>query len=100
MDINTLNILSKKKSKVSVIVYTHPNTHLTNTDINNFNAQYYGVTLKYTKEFHDRFLILDDTVVYHIGASIKDAGKKCFGVSLIQDGSIVRDLIKRLQEIK
>lgn len=100
VDINTLNILSKKKSKVLVTIYTHPNAHLTSTDINNFNAQYYGVTLKYTKEFHDRFLILDNTVVYHIGASIKDAGKKCFGISLIQDKSIVKDLLKRLQAIK
>ena len=100
VDVNTLNMLSKKNSKVSVTVYTHPNTSLTNVDINNFNAQYYGVKLKYTTEFHDRFLILDDTVVYHIGASIKDAGKKCFGLSLIQDKNIVGDLLKRLQSIK
>lgn len=100
VDVNTLNMLSKKNSKVSVTVYTHPNTSLTNVDINNFNAQYYGVKLKYTTAFHDRFLILDDTEVYHIGASIKDAGKKCFGLSLIQDKKIVGDLLKRLQLIK
>lgn len=100
VDINTLNILSKKKNKVSVTVYTHPNTHLTNMDINNFNAQYYGVTLKYTTAFHDRFLILDDTVVYHIGASIKDAGKRCFGLTKIQDNDIKKELLSKLKGIK
>lgn len=99
VDVNTLNILSKKKSKVSVTIYTHPNTHLTNVDINNFNAQYYGVTLKYTTAFHDRFLILDDTIVYHVGASIKDAGKRCFGLSIIQDGDIVKELLNKLNAI-
>ena len=37
-----------------------------------------------TNAFHDRFMVLDDKTVYHIGASIKDAGKKCFGITLIQ----------------
>lgn len=38
-----------------------------------------------TNAFHDRFMVLDDKTVYHIGASIKDAGKKSFGITLIQD---------------
>ena len=51
----------------------------------------------YTKVFHDRFLILDKKNVYHIGASLKDAGKKCFGISLIEDAGIVRDILHRLE---
>lgn len=50
-----------------------------------FNAQYPTLTVKKTQVFHDRFIILDGITAYHIGASIKDAGKKCFGISLIDD---------------
>ena len=41
--------------------------------------------MKYISVFHDRFLILDKKKAYHIGASLKDAGKKCFGINLIED---------------
>jgi hypothetical protein len=53
--------------------------------------------VKYTGVFHDRFLILDDICAYHIGASLKDAGKKCFGISLIEDTRIVNDILERLK---
>lgn len=43
------------------------------------------------------FLILDKTIAYHIGASLKDAGKKCFGINLIEDASVVRDILQRLE---
>lgn len=47
-----------------------------NKDITKFKAQYPKLSVKATTDFHDRFLIIDKTEVYHIGASIKDAGKK------------------------
>ena len=56
--------------------------------------------VKMTNAFHDRFMVLDDKTVYHIGASIKDAGKKCFGITLIQDDTMANDLISRLKKIK
>ena len=63
----------------------------------NFNAQYPTLKIKYTKVFHDRFLILDRTIAYHVGASLKDAGKKCFGINLIQDAGIIKDILQRLE---
>ena len=66
-------------------------------DVNNFNQQYPILRVNYTGVFHDRFLIIDDTYAYHIGASIKDAGKKCFGISLINDTRIVHDILERLR---
>ena len=96
-DINTLNLLAKKQKDVSVIVYTHSNTRLTGSDITKFNEQYPKLTIKYTKVFHDRFLIIDRKKAYHIGASLKDAGKKCFGITLINDGKITIELLERLQ---
>lgn len=97
VDVDTLNLLCKKNDKVSVTIYTHEKTKLSGTDVNKFNAQYPVLVVKYTKVFHDRFLILDDKIAYHIGASLKDAGKKCFGINLIQDEGIVQDILQRLE---
>ena len=59
--------------------------------------QHPKLDVKYTRAFHDRFLILDKTKAYHVGASLKDAGKKCFGINLIEDAGIVRDILQRLE---
>ena len=96
VDVNTLNLLSKKKDNVAVIIYTQKNKMLTQADINTFNAQYPSLDVKYTKVFHDRFVIIDDTLGYHIGASLKDAGKKCFAISPIQEMSIIEDILDKL----
>ena len=99
VDVDTLNILAKKNAGVDVIIYTFASAQLTNRDVTNFNAQYPTLTVKRTQVFHDRFIILDEKEAYHIGASIKDAGKKCFGISLIGDPGIVKDLLNRLQTV-
>ena len=99
VDVNTLNILAKKNSGVDVTIFTYASAPLTKKDVENFNAQYPKLTVKKTQVFHDRFIILDGKTVYHIGASIKDAGKKCFGISLINDSSIVLDILNRLKTI-
>ena len=97
VDVGTLNLLSKKNENVSVTIYTQKRTRLTKTDVENFNAQYPTLEVKYTKVFHDRFLILDRETAYHVGASLKDAGKKCFGINLIQDAGIIKDILQRLE---
>ena len=97
VDIGTLNLLAKKNENVAIVMYTLKRTKLSQEDVNNFNSQYPLLEVRYTKVFHDRFLILDKKNVYHIGASLKDAGKKCFGISLIEDDGIVRDILHRLE---
>jgi hypothetical protein len=99
VDVNTLNILAKKNAGVDVTIFTYASAPLTRKDVENFNAQYPTLAVKKTQVFHDRFIILDGKTVYHIGASIKDAGKKCFGISLINDSSIVLDILNRLKTI-
>lgn len=47
-------------------------------------------------DFHDRFLIIDDKEVFHIGASIKDAGKRSFGITKIEDETLIKSLIRKL----
>ena len=97
VDKGTLDMLSKKKAGVSVEIHTlQKNCKLTEKEINAFRSQYGKLEIKYTDEFHDRFLILDRKVLYHIGASIKDAGKKAFEISLNEDGKLLESLIARL----
>lgn len=95
VDINTLNILSKKNDGVNVELYTKNDTKLTIKDVNKFNKQYPTLEVKYTDKFHDRFLILDKKYIYHIGASLKDLGKKCFGITLIKYDAIIGDILSR-----
>ncbi|MBQ4282026.1 MAG: ORF6N domain-containing protein, partial [Spirochaetales bacterium] len=68
----------------------------TDKEYNDFNNQYGPLIIKYTDEFHDRFLILDNKEIYHIGASIKDAGKKAFEISINEDMRILEAILQRL----
>lgn len=97
VDMGTLNILAKKKTGVAVIVYTLPSAKLTSKDIENFNAQYPRLEVRRTTAFHDRFLLLDEVEGFHIGASIKDAGKKCFGINRIEDVGVIKDILQRAE---
>lgn len=96
VDVGTLNILAKKKSGVDVTIYTVKKTRLSEKDVETFNQQYSKLEVQYTGVFHDRFLIIDETKAYHIGASLKDAGKKCFAISLLNDEGVVYDILQRL----
>ena len=98
MDIGTLNILTKKQENVKVQIYTVKRTKLSQADINNFNQQYATLSVEYTEEFHDRFLIIDGSLAYHVGASLKDAGKKCFAINRIEDRVNIYDILKRLKK--
>ena len=98
IDVATLNILAKKKAGVNVLAYTLPSARITAQDISNFNAQYPSVTVKKTTAFHDRFLIIDSVEGYHIGASLKDAGKKCFGITKIEGSDDIKDIMKKAQQ--
>ncbi|WP_022758956.1 ORF6N domain-containing protein [Butyrivibrio fibrisolvens] len=95
VDVITLNIIAKKKTGVNVFVYTLPSAKISVQDINNFNAQYPSLTVKKTTTFHDRFLIIDGTEGYHIGASLKDAGKKCFGINKIEGADVINSIIQK-----
>ena len=97
VDVGTLNLLAKKKTNVPVIIYTQDRTKLTKADAVKFNAQYPTLVVKYTQVFHDRFLIIDKETAYHVGASLKDAGKKCFGINRFQDTGIIEDIVQRLE---
>ena len=88
VDLSILQRLAKKKKGVTVTIYTDPKTNLTSQDIQTFNTQYPTLTVTHTTKTHDRFLIIDKTTIYHIGASLKDLGKKCFGFSILDPSFI------------
>lgn len=98
VDTGTLNILAKKRQGVSATVWTHPKTSLTDRDVATFNAQYPTLEVRHTTSFHDRFLILDGTEGYLIGASLKDAGKKSFAVAKLEDSSIIESILGALDK--
>lgn len=98
VDAGTLNILAKKAEGVAVTVWTHPKTKLTARDVETFNAQYPELTVHYTSSFHNRFLILDGTEGYLVGASLKDAGKRSFAITRIEDQSIIEAVISKLTD--
>ena len=95
----TLDILAKKKINVVVLLITDENKSklLTKTDIKKFNSEYPLLQIKYTNTFHDRFIIIDDKELYHLGASLKDLGKKVFAISKIEDKEYLNNLIERIR---
>ena len=98
VDRNTLAMMTGKKAGVCITLYTsEKNCRITKQESKAFNSQYGPLNIKFTNEFHDRFLILDEKEMYHIGASIKDAGKKAFEISTNEDEKLLDAILKRLK---
>ncbi len=84
VDRTILDRLVVKKQNVKVIIYTDlQKSHLLGIDIKAFNKQYPTLDVRYTNLFHDRFIIIDRLDLYLVGASLKDARKKCFAITKI-----------------
>lgn len=96
VDHTVLDMFTRKNSNVNVDIVTLNDTRLKAIDIKKFNDQYPKLSVKYSQEFHDRFLLFDETELYHIGASIKDLGKKCFAFSRMEDERLIKNLLSRL----
>jgi hypothetical protein len=93
IDESTLTLLSKN-SNIKIKIFTNNISKQLHLDINKFNKQYNNLEVKITKNFHDRFIILDENDVYHIGASLKDLGNKVFAFSKISIEC--SDILKKL----
>ncbi len=88
-------MLSKRNSGVKATIYTSKLTRQLTLDLEKHNAQYEAVEVITFERSHDRFLIIDEKTVYHIGASLKDLGKKLFAFSKISiDSQIILDYLK------
>ena len=95
VDLTVLERLAKKQKGVNVLLYTDSKTKITNLDVQKFNGQYPTLTLNFTSKMHDRFLIIDNSVLYHIGASLKDLAKKCFAFEIL-DSSLIPSVLGNL----
>lgn len=94
VDETVLSILAKRKSGVQATIYTSKLTKQVKIDLRKHNQQYPKIELKTFTKSHDRFLIIDKKTVYHIGASLKDLGKKWFAFSIIDFDA--KELIEKL----
>jgi hypothetical protein len=89
VDDTVLTLFSKKQAEVTVAVYTKTITRALQEDAKKFNSQYGGLSLHKFTQAHDRFLVIDRSELYHIGASLKDLGKKWFAFSKMDKASVV-----------
>ncbi len=94
IDENVLMLLAKRNNKVKATIYTNKVDQQLRQDLEKHNMQYSPIAIEIFKKSHDRFLIIDNTLVYHIGASLKDLGKKWFAFSKMNLNAI--EIISRL----
>lgn len=98
VNVNTLDVLANKASGVEAVVLTLPSSTISANEVKLFNRQYPTLKLVKTATFHDRFMIFDRTEVYHIGASLKDAGEKCFAISQLAETEEIKMLLTRIDQ--
>ena len=96
VDDTVLTLLDKREDGVTATIYTQRISNQFQLDVDRHNTQYPHIEIKQFNKAHDRFLLIDDEV-YHIGASIKDLGKKWFGFTLMRDITAT-ELISKIHE--
>jgi hypothetical protein len=96
VDDTVLTLLSKRNEGVTATIFTHTISQQLKLDIEKHNQQYPRIAVKNLKTAHDRFLILDEKELYHIGASLKDAGKKWFAFSKMDNLCI--EVLNKLEQ--
>ena len=98
IDESVLTLLTKRKNQVIATIYTSKITKQLTLDLKKHNDQYPEISIHSFSKSHDRFLIIDHQIVYHIGASLKDLGKKWFAFSLINLDA--KEMLKKLNHPK
>ncbi len=97
VDESVLNVLSKRNENVDVTIYTSKISNQFKLDLEKYNSQYQPIAVENFNKSHDRFLIIDDEI-YHLGASLKDLGKRWFAFSILNFSK--EDIIAKLLEIR
>lgn len=100
VDNKTLNVLKNKKDKVLVQVITSDKAKISEQDIKLFNTKYGGLSICFNNDYHDRYLIIDNLVFYHLGSSVNYMGNKYSQIDKIEDEDIKILLRKRIDEQK
>lgn len=92
-------MLTKKNKSVEVVVLTSEKSNISKLDIQKFNKEYPSLKIAKTDKFHDRFIVIDHKELYHVGASLKDLGKKCFAISRIEDEEYIKRIIYNYKNV-
>ena len=95
VDESVLTLLSKRKKKCNAVIYTKNISKTLELDLKKHNEQYPPVGIYTFPDAHDRFLIIDEKEIYHIGASLKDLGKKWFAFSKFEKGAL--EILNKLE---
>jgi len=95
IDDTVFTLFTKRHKNVSLSIFTKKISKQLELDIKKHNEQYGSIEVKLLKEAHDRFLIIDGTELYHIGASLKDLGKKWFAFSKFENGAV--EMLEKLK---
>jgi len=88
VDESTLMLLAKRRQSCTATIYTYKQSEALKQDLQKHNEQYPPIEIKTFKQSHDRFLILDGDTIYHVGASLKDVGKKWFAFSKMDKSAL------------
>ncbi len=86
--------------KVKVLLICKSNGLLKNIDIEKYNKQYNNLEVKYNDTFHDRYIILDNKIIYHCGSSLNHLGNKTFSINKLEDEFVIKSLIDNVKSIK
>lgn len=95
IDDSILEMLTKKNKKVKVVILTSEKSNISKLDIQKLNKEYPILEMAKTNKFHDRFIVIDNKEIYHVGASLKDLGKKCFAISRMQDIEYIEKVVEK-----
>ena len=93
-DKSILDMITNLNVKVTIV--TRKFNLLKDIDIKKYNRQYNNLKVIYSDKFHDRFIIIDRTDLYHSGASYKDLGNKCFGINKIKDDEYLENILIKI----
>jgi len=96
VDDSVLTLLGKRAEGVTALIYTKSVSKQLTLDMKKYNQQYPAISIETFTSAHDRFLIIDGTDIYHIGASLKDLGKKWFAFSKFETGAV--EMLNKLGE--
>ena len=96
-NLDTLDYFKVKKDSTEAYLYTSDKSALSNQEINAFNNQYGKLKIHINNTFHDRFIILDDKELYHLGTSLNYAGKKTFAVTKMDGEMFISSIMDRLK---
>ena len=93
IDKKFLDVCSSVNSKITIIT-----NKINKIDLEKYNKQYSNIEIIISNSFHDRFMIIDNKILYHCGASFKDLGKKCFAISKINKENWIKELLNAIHK--